>query len=165
MFDVFRLFQAFLAPVIFVSATGLLLLSVNVRLMGMVSRLRQFVHEKYDAEKAGRKDEAEAYTTQIESIERRAEKIRKCFLLTLISLAGAVASCLLLGLGLYWQHAAEAAAVVFVGALLCLLAGICFYIAEVIVALSSVREEARDLRFMDLGLRDSGTGSKPPQHF
>ena len=41
MTDVARLFQAFLAPAIFVSATALLILSVNVRLMGMVSRLRQ----------------------------------------------------------------------------------------------------------------------------
>jgi hypothetical protein len=41
MNDIARLFQAFLAPAIFVSASSLLLLSINVRLMGMVSRLRQ----------------------------------------------------------------------------------------------------------------------------
>ena len=38
-----RLFQAFLAPALVVSATALLILSVNVRLMGIVSRLR---HER-----------------------------------------------------------------------------------------------------------------------
>ena len=43
--------------------------------------------------------EAEAYTTQIHAIEQRAEMIRRSFLLVLISLAGTIASCLLLGVG------------------------------------------------------------------
>lgn len=146
-----RLFQAFLAPAILVSATGLLILSINVRLMGIVSRLRQFVHAKHDAAKNGRVQEAEAYNTQIKAIGQRAEMIRRCFLLVLISLAATVSSCLLLGLGLYWRNAALAATVVFVLALICLLAGIIYYIREVTIALSSVRDEARDLRFMDLG--------------
>jgi hypothetical protein len=44
-----RLFQAFLTPAIFVSATALLILSVDVRHMGMVSRLREYVQAKQDA--------------------------------------------------------------------------------------------------------------------
>jgi hypothetical protein len=100
--DISRLFQAFLAPALFVSATALLILSINVRLMGIVSRLRQYVHAKHDAAKSGRLPEAEAYTAQIQSIEQRAELIRRCFMLALVSLAGTIASCLLLGFGLYW---------------------------------------------------------------
>ena len=134
----------------FVSATALLILSINVRLMGIVSRLRQYVHAKHDAAKNGRTAEADAYTAQIESIEQRAELIRRCFLLALISLAGTIASCLLLGLGLYWPQAALMAVVVFVLAMICLLAGACYYLSEVNVALSSVRDEARDARFMDI---------------
>jgi len=151
MNDIARLFQAFLAPAIVVSATGLLILSINVRLMGMVSRLRQYVHRKHDAAKNDRLQEAEAYTAQIHAIERRAELMRRCFLLVLISLAGTIASCLLLGFGLYWKEAAVAAVVVFVLALICLLAGTLYYIREVTVSLSSVRNESRDARFMDLG--------------
>ena len=151
MIDIARLFQALLAPAIFVSATGLLMLSINVRLMGMVSRLRQYVHAKHDAANNGRLKEAEAYTEQIASIEKRAELIRRCFLLVLISLAATIAACLLLGLGLYWRNAAVAAAIVFVLGLICLLAGTLYYIREVMMALSSVRQEARDSRFMDLG--------------
>jgi hypothetical protein len=150
MIDVARLFQAFLAPALFVSATSLLILSINVRLMGMVSRLRQYVHAKHDAARNDRVQEAEAYTVQITSIEQRAEMIRRCFLLVLISLAGTIASCLLLGFGLYWKEAAVAAVVVFVLAMICLLAGTLYYIREVTVALSSVRKEASDSRFMDL---------------
>ena len=151
MSDIARLFQAFLAPAIFVSATALLILSINVRLMGIVSRLRHFVHAKYDATKSGRQQEAEAYTAQIASIEKRAEMIRRSFLLALISLAGTISSCLLLGLGLYMKDAALAAVVVFVVSLICLLGGTLYYIREVMDALSSVQDEQRDLRFMDLG--------------
>jgi len=145
-----RVFQAFVAPAIFVSATALLVLSINVRLMGIVSRLRQYVHAKHDATRNDRVQEADAYTAQIESIQRRAELIRRAFLLTLISLGGTITSCLLLGFGLYWKHAALIAVIVFVAAMIILLAGTFFYIREVTVALSSVQEEARDSRFMDL---------------
>ncbi len=151
MNEIIRLFQAFLAPALFVSAISLLILSINVRLMGMVSRLRQYIHAKHAATKNDRLQEAEAYTAQIQAIEQRAEMIRRCFLLSLIALAGTIASCLLLGLGLYWKAAALAAAIIFVAALVCLLLAAFYYIREVMVALSSVREEARDSRFMDLG--------------
>ncbi|MFZ0770145.1 MAG: DUF2721 domain-containing protein [Candidatus Sulfotelmatobacter sp.] len=151
MTEIAHLFQAFLAPAIFVSATALLVLSINVRLMGIVSRLRQYVHAKYDAVKNDRVQEAEAYTAQIDSIERRAEMIQRCFLLVLVALAGTIASCLLLGFGVYWEKAAVASVVLFVLAMICLLAGTFYYICEVIVALSSVRDEACDSRFMDLG--------------
>jgi TRAP-type C4-dicarboxylate transport system permease large subunit len=151
MTDITRLFQAFLAPAIFVSATALLVLSINVRLMGIVSRFRQYIHARHDAAKNGRLQEAEAYTAQITAIEQRAEMIRRCFLLVLVSLGGTIASCLLLGVGIYWEQAAVAAVVVFVLAMLCLLAGTFYYMREVFVSLSSIRDEARDSRFMDLG--------------
>jgi drug/metabolite transporter (DMT)-like permease len=146
-----RLFQAFVAPAIFFSATSLLILSINVRLMGIVSRLRYFVHAKHDAAKSGRPEEADAYTSQIQSIEQRAELVRRAFLFSLVSLVGTLISCLLLGLGLYWQAAAVAAVIVFVAGMVSLLAGAVYYIREVTVAMSSVRDEARDLVFMDLG--------------
>jgi len=151
MSDIGRLFQAFLAPAIFVSATALLIMSINVRLMGIVSRLRQFVHARHDAAKSGRAQEAEAFSVQIQSIERRAEMIRRWFLLALVALACTITACLLLGFGLYIQQAALVAVIVFVLALICLLAATIYYAREVRVALSSVQEEARDLRFMDLG--------------
>ena len=159
--DVARLFQAFVAPAIFVSATALLVLSINVRLMGIVSRLRQYVHSKYDAARNGRMAEAEAYTSQIDSIERRAEMIRRCFLLSLVSLCGSILSCLLLGCGIYWRDAAVAAVIVFVASLFCLLGGAIFYVREVWVALSAVREEARDTRFMDMRAAN-GSPEFPP---
>ncbi len=147
MNDIGRLFQAFVAPAIFFSATALFILSINVRLMGIVSRLRQYARARHEAVKNGRTVEAEACTAQIESMEQRAEMIRRTFLLSLIALVGTLLSCLLLGFGLYWKLASLAAAIVFVAAMIALLAGVLYYIREVTVALSSVRQEARDERF------------------
>ncbi len=151
MEDITRIFQAFLGPALLISATGLLILSINVRLMGIVSRLRQYVHARHDAAKNGRQQEADAYLEQIHSIEHRAEMIRRCFLFALLSLAGTISSCLLLGFGLWWKNFAIAAVAVFVAGLISLLLATIFYIREVTVALSAVRDEARDERFMDLG--------------
>lgn len=143
MSDVAPLLQAFLAPAIFISAAALLLLSLNARLMGIVGRLRQFHREEHEATVAGRATEAQALTGQIVSVERRAGQIRIAFLLTLVSLAGTILTCLLLGLGLYWPAAQILAVIMFVGAILAMLLAVVFYIAEVLVALSSVRDEAR----------------------
>lgn len=147
MNDIGRLFQAFVAPAIFFSATALFILSINVRLMGIVSRLRQYVRARHEAVKNGHVAEAEACTAQIESMEQRAEMIRRTFLLSLIALVGTLVSCLLLGFGLYWKPAALGAAAVFVLAMIALLAGVLYYIREVTVALSSVHQEAVDERF------------------
>jgi len=158
MDQTFRIFQAFLAPGLLVSATSLLILSINVRLMGIVSRLRQYTHAKHDAAKNDRLQEAEAYTAQIRAIERRGEMIRRCFLLALMSLIGTISSCLLLGFGLYWPKAAPVSVIVFVSSLMCLLASAIYYFREVTMALSAVREEARDSRFMDLGPQPENPG-------
>jgi uncharacterized protein YybS (DUF2232 family) len=149
MNDIGRLFQAFVAPAIFFSATALFILSINVRLMGIVSRLRQYVRARHDAVRSGHTAKAEACTAQIQSMEQRAEMIRRTFLLSLIALVGTLISCLLLGFGLYWRLASLAAVVVFVAAMIALLAGVLYYIREVTVALSSVRQEAEDERFED----------------
>jgi hypothetical protein len=149
--DIGRLFQAFVAPAIFVSAAALLLLSLNVRLMGIVSRLRDFQHRRHHATAAGHAQEAEAFTVQIQSIDRRAELIRKSMLLVLVSLIGTILCCLLLGLGLYWVAAQAIAVGIMVASILCMLGGTCYYVAEITIALSSVREESKYYHLMDAG--------------
>jgi hypothetical protein len=130
-------------------------------MMGIVSPLREFVHARHDASRSGRHQEAEAYARQIESIERRAAIIQRSFLFSLTSLALTIFSCLLLGLGLYEKSAAFAAAIVFVLAMVCLLIGVLHYFREMMVALSSVRDEARDLGFMDIGSRPESRQPDP----
>ena len=145
-----RLFQAYVAPAIFISAAALLALSINVRLMGMVSRLREFHRERREAAATGRAAEAAVLGDQITSIEGRAELIRRAFLCTLLCLAGTVVACLFLGLGLYWNYAQVLAAIAISVAVLSLLIGTLYYIAEILAALSAVREEAEFFRFPEV---------------
>lgn len=161
MTDVGPVFQAFVAPAIFVSAASLMVLSLNVRLMGMVTRLRQFQREHHLAATADHQQEAQALADQLDSIDRRAEKIRKAILLMLVSLTGTILSCLLLGLGLYWPAARVLAVGVFVGAIVSMLVGTIYYLAEIMVALSSVRDEAKYFHFMDLGRHPGSLEQEP----
>ncbi len=140
--DVAQLLQAFLSPAIFVSAAALLLLSLNTRLMGLVARLRQFHREQQQATRNGRDEEAAVLGQQILSVEERAEKIRRAILCTLLSLGGTILTCLLLGLGLYVPVAQLVAIGLFVAAIVSMLAAVLFYVAEITVALTSVRQEA-----------------------
>ncbi|MDD5277425.1 MAG: DUF2721 domain-containing protein [Methylovulum sp.] len=138
-----ELFQAFVAPAIFISAAGLFVLSLNARLMAMVSRLRVFHREKHLAAIAGKKQEAAAFQVQIESIERRAEKINQAFFYLLLGTLGVMMTCLLLGLGLYVPEALVFAVILFVLSVVAMMIGLAFYIAEVSIALSSVKEEEK----------------------
>ena len=166
MHDLSRFFQAVVSPAIFISAGALLMLSLNVRLMGIVTRMRQFHREKHAAARAGRAQEAATLAEQIVSIEARAERIRKACQFTLLSLAGTIASCLLLGFGLYWPAAQTTAVVVFVAAIFCLMVGTLYYLAEITVALSSVRDESKFFHLIDLGVRvtsEAGPDSENPE--
>ena len=138
-----ELFQAFVAPAIFISAAGLFVLSINARLMAMVARLRVFRREKHSAVQSGKKQEVLAIQSQIESIESRAEKIKQAFFYNLLGTIGVMLTCLLLGLGLYEPEVLNIAVILFVLSVLSMMIGMVFYIAEVAIALSSVNEEEK----------------------
>ncbi len=138
-----ELFQAFVAPAIFISASGLFVLSINARLMAMVSRLRVFRREKHLAAKAGKKQEAVALQSQIDSIELRAGKIKCAFFYMLLGTIGVMFTCLLLGLSLYEQEVLIIAVILFVLSVLSMSVAMVFYISEVAIALTSVQEEEK----------------------
>lgn len=148
-FDETLLFRTFLSPVVFFSATAMLTGSINVRMVSIVNRLRHYIHAKHDAVKNAHHQELEAYTDQIQLLRNRAELIRRAFMFALAALTGTLLSCLLLGLGLYWIVAAEAAAIVFVLSMISLLVCVAFYFREVYAALRAVQEEAHDLLSAD----------------
>jgi len=114
-----------------------------------------------------RKEEAAALGQQIASVEERAEKVRRAFLCVLTSLGGTILTCLLLGLGLYLPAAQLLAIGLFIAAVMSMLAGVLFYISEIAVALSSVKEEALLLaRIQSRPLRradDRGEGNEPAE--
>ncbi len=145
-----ELFQTFVAPAIFISAAGLLVLSINVRLMGIVTRLRAFHKEKHTAKMAGKKQEVLILQAQIKSIENRATKIKNAFFCTLLGIAGTMITCLALGLTLYVPQAFVVATLIFVLSLLSMLVGMFFYVSEVAIGLSSEREEEQLYELMDV---------------
>jgi len=136
-----ELFQAFVAPAIFISGAGLLVLSMNTRLMGIVNRLRAYNRERYASIKSGNRLQARLLQSQIVSIEHRAGKIRNAFVFTLIGIMGVMMTCLMLGMSLYVPNALVVAVLIFVLSVLSMLIGVFFYLTEVAIGLSSVREE------------------------
>jgi hypothetical protein len=150
-----ELFQAFVAPAIFISAAGLLLLSINVRLMGMVTRLRVFHKDKHLAMMAGKKQEVLILQAQIKSIEARAIKIKNSFFCILLGAIGTMMTCLILGLVLYVPEAFVIAVVVFVLSVSSMLIGCVFYSSEVAMALSSEKEEEKLYELIDVVFENS----------
>lgn len=145
-----ELFQAFVAPAIFISAAGLLILSINVRLMGIVTRLRSFHKEKHLATVAGRKQEVLILQSQIKSIEYRAVKIKNAFFCMLLGIIGTMITCLVLGLTLYVAQAFVVAMLIFVFSVLSMVVGMFFYISEVSIGLSSEKEEEQLYELIDI---------------
>ncbi|MFI3186590.1 MAG: DUF2721 domain-containing protein [Methylococcaceae bacterium] len=145
-----ELFQAFVAPAIFISGAGLLVLSINSRLMGIVSRLRLFHKDKHLAAVAGKRQEALILQAQIESIEHRATKIRNAFFCTLLGTIGIMVTCLMLGLALYVPEALIVGVLIFVISVLSMLVGLFFYLSEVAISLSSEKEEEQFYSLIDV---------------
>lgn len=150
-----ELFQAFVSPAIFISAAGLLVLSINSRLMAIVARLRSYHKEKHAAIAAGNRQEARVLQSQIESIGHRAGKIKNAFFYTLLGIIGIMLTCLMLGLSLYWSQAKIVAVLVFVASVLAMLVGMVYYASEVAIALGSEQEEEKLYELIDGEVLDS----------
>ena len=132
---------------VFFSAGSILTASINVRLTSIASLLRHYIHAKHDAVKNSDHTEVEAYTDQINLLHERAELIRRAFMWSLLAVIGTLVSCLLLGLGIYSNLAAESAAIVFVLSMISLVVCVAFVMREVTDALTAVQEEAHDLLY------------------
>ena len=144
-----ELFQSFVAPAIFISAAGLLVLSINARLMGIVTRLRVFHKEKHLAAIAGKRQEVLVLQSQIKSIESRANKIKNAFFYTLLGIIGIMLTCLILGLTMYQSEALIVAVLVFVLSVISMMIGMVYFISEVAIGLSSAKEEEQLYELID----------------
>lgn len=145
-----QLVSALLSPVIFISAAGLLVLSINVRLMGIVSRLRSFHWECHQKERSGAHAEAQALELQVQTITQRAVLVRNAFFWVLASIFLTLVTCLLLGLAVMVPAAYAVAIPFFVLGFVAMLTGVGYYICEVIKALAAVEDERRVLALLDL---------------
>lgn len=150
-----ELFQSFVAPAIFISATGLIVLTLNARLMGIVSRLRAFHKEKHLANLAKKKQDVLILQAQIKSIEQRATKIKNAYFYILVAITGIMITCLMLGLSLYLPQAFMFAIVIFVCSMIVMICGMFYFISEIAISLSSEKEEDKFYELVDVISEDN----------
>jgi hypothetical protein len=144
-----RIVSGLRRPAIFISGAGLLVLSIDTGLMGIVSRLRAFHREKHTAIESGNVMDRKVLPSQIEFIEQHAGKIRNTFVFALIGIMGVMVTCLVLGLSPRVPDALVLAVMLFVLSVLSMLIGMMFYLPEVIMGLSSVQEEEKLYSLLD----------------
>ena len=140
-----QLVAALLAPAIFISAAGLLVLSINTRMMGIITRLRGFHWERHQKERLGEHAEARVLDRQIVAITRHVIVVRNALLWVLASIILTLITCLLLGLAVLWPPANAASILFFVLGFLAMLAGLGYYFRDVSMALDAARDEERVL--------------------
>lgn len=156
-FDWRELSAAAVAPVVVVSACGLLCLALYNRLAAVVARLRMFERERIAtltalAEKqaagqgegmAARRDRRLLRITeeQIGKVTYRAVLLQRALLLLLGSICAMLACSLLSGLAMLWQPVMYGALVGFTSGVLLMLCGVGYAIAEMRRALDPVRLE------------------------
>jgi drug/metabolite transporter (DMT)-like permease len=144
------------APVVVISASGLLCLAFYNRLAAIVSRLRSVQRERLQEVNTYRaalaRNDAEAVEShrrllhnlreQTHRIIQRARLIRITLLCLLGTVALLVISSLLNGLALFWPSAAIGAAIVFALGMFSLLTGVLFAMRELAAALDVVQLES-----------------------
>jgi hypothetical protein len=154
-----RIVTASIAPVVVISACGLMSLAFYNRLASIVSRLRGFqrerLHEQEEIHRLARltpPDEAglgwrrrflENLAHQTARTMRRARMVRFTLLCLLGTVALLVLSSLLNGLTVVWSDAQFGAALLYLAGMVLLLTGIVSAIAELLSALDVVEAETR----------------------
>jgi Protein of unknown function (DUF2721) len=124
---------------VFVSGGGLLLLSLNARLSAVFSRVRA-LHDREETPETKR---------LLKALGQRARRLRNAFVCALGGVGACLASCLLMGLGAFWQAASVSAFVILLVGVLALLASVGCYLAEVLLALPSLDLSRVDVHSAD----------------
>jgi len=145
------------APVVVISASGLLCLAFYNRLAAIVSRLRAVQRERLQEQSAYRAaiSLGDSHATRLHRrllknlcqqtarIISRARLIRLTLLCLLTAVGLMVLSSLLNGSALFWPPAAVAGAVAFAGGMVSLLVGVAFAMRELAAALDVVQLESQ----------------------
>jgi hypothetical protein len=151
-----KIVTASIAPVVVISASGLLCLAFYNRLASIVSRLRAVQRERLQEQAACRNAMASNnesailehrrlltnLSSQTAGIIRRAHLIRRTLLCLLAAVALLILSSLLNGAAMFWPPAAVAAAAFFGFGLLVLIAGVITAMLELASALDVVQLES-----------------------
>ena len=144
--------QQLVPPVVIISACGLLCLAQFARYSGIISRLRGFHRERFEAitklpsltgsERDLLADRSEHLEHQAHQVLCLARLVRGALLFLVLAVMCMVVSSLMIGLEQVWPAVGRNAAVVsFIAGLLCMLLGMAFVFAEVWRSLYVVTDE------------------------
>ena len=161
--------QQLLAPVVMISACGLLCMAMYARLSNIVARLRQFHHERYEAlTRLSRGSESERATLlhrsdglekQAHAMLDRARLIRN----TLVCLVGCVAcmlvSSLALGLAMWVDSFQMVAFGLFVVGVGSMFTGMVMALLELRLALRQVMFEHENMENLAESIASTGGGT------
>lgn len=133
--NVLRIIQAAVAPVVLISGVGLLLLTLTARLGRIVDRTRLLATERRTANPEDRR----ALDIQLTILSRRARLVRLAVALSASSVAiiGLLITILFLGLLLGW-NVTLSCILLFVAALLSLVAAMLVFVRELFEALTAL---------------------------
>lgn len=150
MDSVSKIIQLLVAPVVMISAGGLIALALYNRLAAIVSRSRAFHRERHEAIRELSGHNLDEQTTrqiaelrrrvlvldgQIPRVLRRARLIRTGLLWLLASMLAMLTCSLALGLSLLWPVAAWAALGLFVAGVVCAMVCVALAMRELLRAL------------------------------
>jgi hypothetical protein len=149
--------SASVAPVVVISACGLLSLAFYNRLAAIIARVRGFQRERLHAQeeihRLSRQNPSDVESLkwrrrfldnlaeQTDRTIRRARLVRMTLLCLLGTIGLLVLSSLFNGLTVLWPRAQFGAAILYLSGMALLLVGICFAIAELLAALDVVESE------------------------
>jgi Protein of unknown function (DUF2721) len=156
MFPALQIIQTFVAPVVVISANGLLCLALYNRLAAVISRTRTINKERFDlfarlssmVDREDRAAEATHLKRRLHVLDelghqlfRRGRMIRDALILLLVAVECMIACSLSLGLGPLWPFFDGVALMFFIVGMVVMIAGIFKAIQELWIALEPVRYE------------------------
>lgn len=150
-----EIFQAFVAPAIFISGAGLLVLTINARMMAIVNRLRMYNTQLYNAYLKNNDIEINLYDTQLKHLQSHAETIRNAVVFTLSGILGVILTSFLLGISVYFTQLATLPVISFVLSLVLFSTGVIYFIIEVATALTPVKEETQFYNLIKLNKQNT----------
>jgi Na+/melibiose symporter-like transporter len=135
--ELIRILQVAIGPVVLISGVGLLILSMTNRLSHMIDRIRAL---HVEIKKAGGDDKG--HTEQLEVLFKRSRLIRNCLMMFVLSiLLDAMMVIMLFFIKLMELGAAVLIAILFSLSLLCMIAGLVFFIIDVAENLRALKIE------------------------
>jgi len=157
-----KILTASVAPIVIISACGLLCLAFYNRLAAIVSRLRTFQRERLHEQDAlsrlqadGNGDEMAAVRhqrlidildLQTRHVLRRAHLVQRTLMCLLGTIGLLIVVSLCTGLSQLWPGAMYIAGAAFAAGMLTMLAGVAFAMQELSVALDPIEEECHSVR-------------------